>query len=150
MGQMKFHEDFIRFREVIALWLPKYKWIWGYVHTVQIECAKIYRSYCSLIDLISKKKSHIISVGDINLLLNLLLIFRDHVQMLFYIIAKTNGCKFLIEFKFSGKMSQIKNVGTLGSNLADDSSSDSNGDSSTNIVSETECSFLLHVHDCKL
>ena len=72
------------------------------------------------------------------------------MQMLFYIIAKTNGCKFLIEFKFSGKMSQIKNVGTLGSNLADDSSSDSNGDSSTNIVSETECSFLLHVHDCKL
>ena len=39
------------------------------------------------------KKSHIISVGDINLLSNLLCIDRDHVKMLFYIIAKATSCK---------------------------------------------------------
>ena len=52
-------------------------------HEYPLECLYIYRSYCPLIDLISVKKSHIISAGDINSLLILPVCMRSSLRLTF-------------------------------------------------------------------
>ena len=35
MMHVKFHKDVIRCRELIALWMPKYQWIWDDAHILK-------------------------------------------------------------------------------------------------------------------